>query len=683
MNVTDYDEQERSVRFTEKQYQYIFKSGSAPVSIWSVRFERLPNSESSVYFFGKYVTMADYARVLKKEIVSVIDANSPGKVAATETEYLYESTSHRFVTTVSSKTPDGTIYSSKFKYPHDFGVIPQNSTNELLRIRDLQDPEVFRHSIPIETRKTVKLPGGSEKVTGASLALFSDFGSAGKILPHQSLSLQLSAPLTDFDEAKMVNDGGTYKLGRDDRYVITSTVEGYTSFDRPTSMHGRDRRSSSSIWGYNSTAPIATVADASAQQIAFSDFETTSQNSFEVIDGYQSMPRTGNYGIHPYGTLRKTIVKGKASTFSLSFWARSATGFTLIVRVKNEALSTTLHSLTINVPASSEKFVNLKELIQVGSFPTKFVIEIQGQSLPEPSASSSSLLPSVDDISFVPSDADLASATYFFPYGVTSTTDAFNKTMFSEYDLFGRQTITRDKDKNVRSKISYQNALDRTLDPIASFETGLEVMLLGGDSFASEVAYVGEPITCTANPNSCFSDMEYEWTYGLLKDFSTQEYSTGSTTFVAQFDQPGGFGIALRVRRAGGTWIKYGRPINVIYRPITVSLCSNGARTYQCGQVSYRSNNCNGDPVSLEPGTQLTATVEESLPDLTYTWYRRYFDTETWTELFSSSNSSYTLAALYGNPNNQRGFEVKCVVTNGFRKGETNKIRIDVEPCDQ
>ncbi|MGC3946380.1 MAG: hypothetical protein QM762_17980 [Chryseolinea sp.] len=683
VRISDYDELGRSVRITDNQYQYVFKTGSAPQQIWSLRYERMANSESKIYFLGKYVSMADYSVVLKKEVVSIIDVNNSAKMAQTETEYLYESTVHHFVTSVNTKTHDGTIYSNKFKYPHDFGSIPQNSTNEVLRIRDLQNPEVFRHGIPIETRKTFKKPGGSEKVIEASISLFRDFGTIGKILPYQSLSLPLKEPLTDFEESDIVLDGGTYKLDIDDRYVVTNNIDSYTFYDNPTSLRGRDRKPRSIVWGYNCSVPIASVVDASSDEIAFSDFETTSQNSFAVTGGYESAPRTGRYGIHPFATLRKTIVKNGASEFVLAFWARTLTNLNLNMKIKTADMSTTLQSLTLNVPESSQKFMYFSKVIQTASLPSTFVIEIQGQSLTEPSGSSANLLPSIDDISFMPVNADIVSTTYSFPYGTSSTTDALNGTTYTEYDLLGRPTIVRDKEGNVRSKVSYRNPLVDNAVPMPSFETGLEVKLLDGDSFASEVAYVGEEYTFEATLDLCFSDLEYQWGWGKDYFANISYYSGGSSTYTVQFDESGPYSVGLRVKRPGQDWSVVHRTIQVIHRPIAATLCSNGARTYQCGQVSYRSNNCNGDPVSLDPGTQMTVTLEENLPDLSYAWFRRYFDTETWTELSSTSINSYTVAGLYGNPNNQRGFEIKCVVSSGARKGESNSIRIDVDPCDQ
>src|SRR5262249_47028986 len=151
----------------------------------------------------------------------------------------------------------------------------------------------------------------------------------------------------------------------------------------------------------------------------FSDFETTTVASFTVTNKYTGTGRTGANGVHPYATLSRTISKATTATnYILSFWAKPAaanTSITLLV-----TLNGTTTPYTFNFKSGVTGYQYFTKVIDVSampSAPSTFTISITGQSFTQPSGSSPSLLPLLDDVGFYPDYAAISSVTYDMPFG--------------------------------------------------------------------------------------------------------------------------------------------------------------------------------------------------------------------------------------------------------------------------
>ena len=66
--------------------------------------------------------------------------------------------------------------------------------------------------------------------------------------------------------------------------------------------------------------------------------------------------------------------------------------------------------------------------------------------------------PAIDDIRIYPADARMTTYSYDPMVGMTSQTDARNKTTYYEYDGFGRLYIMRDDQDNILKKFCYSYA---------------------------------------------------------------------------------------------------------------------------------------------------------------------------------------------------------------------------------
>lgn len=114
------------------------------------------------------------------------------------------------------------------------------------------------------------------------------------------------------------------------------------------------------------------------------------------------------------------------------------------------------------------------------------------------------------------------------------------------------------------------------------------------------------------------------------------------------YTQAGEYTAVVRVSAPGMTPQTSSVVINVKNRAVTVSICAAGAREYACGQGTYHSNNCPSTPAPPAQGTVFTASLDETVPGISYTWKRRFFDTETW-ETVGTNGNQYAITGLSAN----------------------------------
>ncbi|MBT1699007.1 hypothetical protein KK083_19085 [Fulvivirgaceae bacterium PWU4] len=653
----EFDESGNPVRLVENEYQYLYKSGTQPVNVWGLHYERYPNSDDPIYFYGKYFLPTEYDRVLKKETVTTYDATTTAKNIVETTEYAYESSTHKLLTSVKRTSGDGTIYTTKMKYPLDFGAIPANAEDALLRIKDLQDPSLFRHNVVIEQQQRVQRPGGADQVTGATLSKFSDFGTSGKILFQQQLSLSLTSPVTDFSEVTTELKEGSYRLKPDMRYDTVTTILKYDAFDKPLSSVGPDRITSSTVWGFGQSIPVASVTNAKRGEFAFSDFETTTGDDFGLTNAFYAAPRSGTKGLHPYALIQKTVTK-QSDNYHLTFWFRHSSAVTFRVTIKNIALTTTYYDQTIPVTPAASGFVYVDNIIPVTSAPASFVIQLAGQSLTAPSASSPTLTPSIDDVAFYPDHASLASFTYTFPFGVDLITSQgiAKRTVF---DKLGRMVKTFDQNDNMLNRNTYT--------------FGKPLFAVDADFSVLSTPYYGDPISFSAPENSCLTGVTYEW------DFGDGIFTPGPAQITHTFTDvsKSTYNVRLRVSYSAGAPVIRTQQLVMQLKPISVNGCVNGTITYNtCGDQIERVTTCSQYPTPAN-GSVFYVSLNESIPNATFTWKKRWLTSTEWVTV--ATGTQYTLPYIKPNTGS---YELKCEVrTPDGRFGEYFPP-LDIVPCE-
>lgn len=439
----DFNEGDTLVSEIRTTYQNIYKAGSTPEYVWGLHFEKYPNSDATMFLFGKYFLLTDVARVPASETVISYDMTNPLRSITQSSNYYYESANHKFLSRTRSTTADGTIFQTYVKYPKDYPnttVYWDEATEAINAFK-----AAARNGVPIEVYQTITKPGDSEKVLGGSIVKFSDFDIAGKILPESTLSWKSATPvlLTAFTSS------WTDELFHaDSRYEISNTISSYGLYDVPLSSIGQARVYGSTVYGYNSSAPVVSATGATNSQFAFSDFETSTLVGFtETGNPTYGTGRTGTKSIYFISTslsnLSRPLSKG-ADTYILSGWFKhSGAAITYNVKIKNTAGTTTYYNqnLTFTPATPANTFEYFEKEIPIDPSLQTFKIELT------PVSGTCYL----DDVSFYPAQASLTSYTYTFPFGANSVTSG-HVTSFVEFDTLGRTKYVRDKDGNILQK---------------------------------------------------------------------------------------------------------------------------------------------------------------------------------------------------------------------------------------
>ncbi len=659
----EYNESGTLVRQTDNTYQYVYPVGaSQPGKVWGIHYDKYAYS-SSVFVYGKYFQLTDYARVLSNQTVTTYDVLDQNKSLATSTDFLYESTAHRLLTTTKSTQPGGTVYTTRVKYPLDFGIISANSEAALLQIKYLQENN--RTGEPIETVSYVQKPSDVLRVAGAQLTKYKNFATG--VQPSEVLSLRLTAPTNTFQNSGILLQNGTYVLNADPNYATINTITAYNTYGHVVSSVGTNRISKTTAWGYNGANPVVqatNAGDGGNTDFAFSDFETTTGFEFSVANGYYGTGRTGANGLHPYATLSKSITKSAgAMNYIVALWLKSdsSTPVVLSVKLEDQTRTTVYYSDTIKVIPVAGAYKFVRKVIPVSSAPATFLIELAGQGLTQPAASAAGLLPLIDDVAAYAEKAALVSYTYELPFGVASATD-FRRgvTSFSTYNDLGDPELVLDQDRNIVSQNTYSYT---------------KPLSLTADVSTPGVATAEAPKTFYALDNPCVAGESYFWNFGA-------GFTAGGLTATYTFLHPGIQNVILKVTCPG-----YADAIDTLILTVQPKvfiphLCTKGVKEYGCSLISSFS------PCSFISDNNATfayfkVIYEDFIPQsATYQWQMRNVGTDTWLNVTSpvgANADQFNYKVLPNSPSVQ----IRCMISAAewattFTEVET----VTVYPCN-
>lgn len=216
-----------------------------------------------------------------------------------------------------------------------------------------------------------------------------------------------------------------------DRYDIKGNLIQTTSNDQTTS----------SIWGYKNNFIVAKVQNASASDIGYTSFEGGDKltwqgnmpiNTSDAYTGTSCISYSNGPG-SPYYLTQNSLSSGQ--TYQLTFWAKGPAPFVY----KNGTVLT--------IPTAGETHNGW----------TMFSCSITGASSVTLKPLSVSFNTKLDELRIYPVGASMTTYTYDPLFGITSTTDPSNHTVYNEYDNFGRLIRKRDLDGNILEITDYQS----------------------------------------------------------------------------------------------------------------------------------------------------------------------------------------------------------------------------------
>lgn len=187
----------------------------------------------------------------------------------------------------------------------------------------------------------------------------------------------------------------------------------------------RNGLTNSLLWGYNFSSPIASVSNASLENIAFSSFETDDKGNwvYETDGAIVEDGVTGNksFSLSSGNSIQKENLD-ITLPYTLTYWLKDDGG-------------------TASVGGTALLTRNNWTLYQVNLSGVNQII-ISGTGI-------------IDELRLIPKNAQMTTYTYEPIVGMVSQCDPNNRITYYEYDLLGRLKLIRDQDKNIIKTFQY------------------------------------------------------------------------------------------------------------------------------------------------------------------------------------------------------------------------------------
>ena len=592
-----FNETGTKVRTVEYTYAFDYPgTATTPVEVKALNYNYFDSyytgtstDEDPTFSLGYYKILTEVDNFLTSETETL---ELEGITKTTSYEYNDNLDISRIVTTDS----EGTEHASKIRYVYDYQIPTSGGNTQTTMLRDLSDN--FQRAIPVEQISTRKVSGGSEEVIGATITLFDDFN--GNTLPSKILGLDIGTPLSDYSESTITSNNFTY----DSRLEAGSEVLEYSSTGIPVGNENRNRRRSGVHLGYGGTLPILEIAGAAADEVIFSDFETTTDHDFDATNCISSTDaRTGAASMQNglSATLAGEIVNRERDSYIFSFWINSTAASTWTLTLKKSDNSV-FSTVAINTTSTQGNWEYVEEIIDVSTYPsTENIMKVE--------VSLSAQQFKFDDVAFYPEESSIASTTYAPSVGVTSVTGTNGRTTFYQYNARGNLEYVIDDKGDVLSKTEY-------------FYGDEEKYLWTFFDYDGPV-YKDDQVTFTAS-DPCITGLTYAWTIDhlVVPEQNVLNNQTGSITQAYTFTELGSYKVTLTVSHPDYGSATYFRIINVLYPEIVATICAVGPVSIDlCGVDSNINGSCSGTPEPNQTNFEIqSVTGGISGQTLIHTW---------------------------------------------------------------
>lgn len=190
------------------------------------------------------------------------------------------------------------------------------------------------------------------------------------------------------------------------------------------------------IWDYQNSLPVAVVANAMADEIAYTSFEADGRGNWNNFSGIittntgSARPPTGKryYNLTTSSTLSKSVTNGKS--YIISYWRDNSSPFSISGGTSSVKTGSTINGWTYH-----EHLVNANSS----------TLTITGNG-------------GIDEVRLFPSSSQMVTYTYNPLIGITCQADVNSRISYYEYDANNRLHLIRDQNGNVVKKYCYNYA---------------------------------------------------------------------------------------------------------------------------------------------------------------------------------------------------------------------------------
>jgi hypothetical protein len=286
----------------------------------------------------------------------------------------------------------------------------------VLRLQNMYD------NVPIETSQWKDL----NLLHASYLRYDSSISPRGYAYPGRTKLINLQAPSGTFTSAAV--SGNT--IAKDSRYVD----ETYYSFvnGNPLQVLPRSGVTTSYIWDYLNTEPIARVTNAVQADIAYTSFEANGTGNWTVPagrDNSNAFTGSSSYNLSSGNITSSGLTS--TTTYIVSYWSKTGNSYTV---------------------SGSTGYTQGKTIaINSGNW-TYFEHTVTGVTGVTVSGSSGG---DIDELRLYPATAQMTTYTYSPLLGVSSQCDVDNRVTYYYYDVLGRLRYVKDQDGNILKTLQY------------------------------------------------------------------------------------------------------------------------------------------------------------------------------------------------------------------------------------
>lgn len=414
----------------ETGYQFINPDKPNEARVLGMQLVVVQNERDPIRYPGNYRTVFDiqyfhhlsvWQHLIRKD-ETLYDSKDADTFIRTTTKYYHDNPAHAQLTRTEQIDSEGHWRTSRLTYPGDYLAAPVGATaeEEVLGLKALQN----KHMIATNIERQEWLQRGSEQqLLASSMALYKPW--SGHPVMSRITSVDLENPIshTDFTQTSVNQQG---ELVMDPRYRETMRFTKYSPSYNPLEFK-KQSQLTALIWDEQKLKVLAEIKAASTDQVAFTSFEGPHQQGGWTFTA-GTVSESGRTGRFAYFSPNSSISSRSglpAGTYILSFWSKG-TG-----EVAVNAQSPIIQD--------SDDW-QLQTILLAD--PDQVVITPRGGI-------------QLDDLRLFPAGAQMTSYTYEPMKGVTSVTDAANKSTIYEYDSLGRLKTVKNDRKEVLKSYEY------------------------------------------------------------------------------------------------------------------------------------------------------------------------------------------------------------------------------------
>ncbi|WP_184550912.1 PKD domain-containing protein [Mucilaginibacter sp. FT3.2] len=488
-SVKNYDDSNNEVSETV----YTYQTPQTPVTVTGFTYAANTASEKA---YGKYSIYTTATPLLIQAVTKQYDHNSTSLSQASTVNYTYGGAAHKQLTQQTGTNSDGSTITTNIKYVKDY-TITSGGDGMTQALLNLQTANV---NAPVESYTQVTPSGGTAKTVNASLTKFAVFTSSGYNLTLPSQQLKFVAPAGGTFTPSSVSGGTAFSYPGPYTVVGNSLAYDYSGYLQ--SADDGFKHISTILTDHNSFKPVATVANARYDEIAFSDFDSKLPNVNFIVEGainYSTTSRTGKYGLSLpsnediYKVINKNLL---AKNYIFSVWIKSAATGTLSVSITGGGTLTQTQPLTVTNTPSGWQYYEFKLPLATITTPTFEMDFWANQSI------------IIDDAWAYPDVAEVNTIAYDpVNFSKTAITNTNGMAAYFVNDKFGRQLYALDQDKNMLSRTSYTSTANA-----ANFVAPV----ISGPSSGYHGIYYAWSIPSSMPYNVCIYDsgLSYTWDFG-------------------------------------------------------------------------------------------------------------------------------------------------------------------------